>query len=212
MALIIRNHGLAFRPLRGGIGIVNPTVAEMGTLGFVATRDGQDRWIVSCYHVLCHRTLGAATDGASVFQPSRGSGATAIACVDAARSDPGLDCAAARVVPGIDCLPWILGIGRVGAVQRAEVGMHVVKSGLATGVTEGVVLHVAGSQVEIGTRSDHPDDYDLCAAGDSGAVWLDASTRGPVALHRGARAGDKPCAQAVDIAAVLASLGLDILA
>src|SRR5437870_1846913 len=76
------NHRLAYRPLRGGVEIYNPSVNELGTLGFIAAdaQGGAGLWIVSCYHVLVGGPGRAPVAGEDVFQPSDG---TAVAGVDA---------------------------------------------------------------------------------------------------------------------------------
>lgn len=209
--MTVRNHQLMYRPLVGGIGIMNPSVNEMGTLGFIATSDGVDRFIVSCFHVLGSATDAAALDGAPVHQPTRASGPP-VARVRITRADHGLDCAAAEVEPGVGCAPAILGLGPVGGALPPTVGMAVVKSGLATGITEGVIDAIDGTRVRIKARPGFPSSYELSAGGDSGAVWLLQSSLEPVALHRGGTDFGQEIAEAVDVTAVLAALQLQVVA
>jgi hypothetical protein len=62
--------------------------------------------------------------------------------------------------------------------------MRVVKSGWKTGVSEGRVAVVAGTGMLSERLADCPSDYLFAAIGDSGAVWVDAGTHAPVALHK----------------------------
>lgn len=212
MAKFIPNHLTTFDVLRGGVAISNPLVNEPGTLGFIATGDGLDRWLVSCYHVLC-RPLGSPLqpnhDEAIIYHFDQRIPAPPIAYVK--RADQALDCAAALTTfPATD---RILGIGRITPAPIApEVGMRVLKSGIATGVTEGII-----SAIDFGgaIRIESPDmrtDYSLCSPGDSGALYVDAATLRPVALHTGGVPADAfRVAVATPIDLVLQSLQLRIL-
>lgn len=209
------NHIRLFRPLRGGIAIHNPNSSPnggpYGTLGFVATSDGSDRWLVSCYHVLC-RLQGAMPPGnvEQVYQPFFPMTPTPVGIVTPDRADEALDCAAA-LIPGGQAVGEILGIGRLGPPADPVAGMRVIKSGAETGVTEAVVLSVAGNEVEI-VQPDFPIDYDLSSGGDSGALWVDAATMSPVAMHyRGNEQGTRERAFARPIKAVLDALKLKML-
>lgn len=175
----MRNHNRVFRPLRGGIEIFNPRVARPGTLGMIATSDGVDRWIVSCFHVLC--TPDQAAD--PIYQPIDDPDKL-VAAVDPGRADRAADLAAARVTGGVDAVAEILGLPPIGAPLEPEEGMRVLKSGAVTGVTEGVVTLATPARVEI-ELLDLPSDYELSDEGDSGAVWVTRAGARPVALHQG---------------------------
>ena len=112
----MRNHNRVFRPIRAGIEIRNTTLLEPGTIGLIATSDGQDRWIVSCHHVLC---TGRFPE--EIVQPI-GKG-NVIAMNDAGRARDDLDCAAARIVDGIQVIAEVLGIGRLGEPVDPVIGM-----------------------------------------------------------------------------------------
>jgi hypothetical protein len=174
----MKNHERLFRPLRGGVLIFNPRLDEPGTLGLIATADGADRWIVSCYHVL------SLSDGAAdpIYQPLDEPG-TLVAVVDPGRGDSAADCAAARLVTGVASVPEILGLGPLGPPVDPAEGMRVLKSGAATGITEGVITRVEGARVEI-EPDGLPGDYQLSAGGDSGAVWVTREGNCPVVLHQ----------------------------
>lgn len=182
MAVVVRNHVQQFRPLRGGIAIMNGNNGPSGTLGCIATADGADRWLLSAHHVLRGGRL-EVEDGDPVFQPALGGAALPVARTSRDRADRGLDVAAARVIDGVATVAEVLGIGVLGGVVEPHEGMRVVKSGIATGVTEGVVVRVDGSEVRIELAPGYPSKYELSATSDSGAVWVEEGTASPVALH-----------------------------
>jgi hypothetical protein len=101
--------------------------------------------------------------------------------VDGSRVDRNLDCAAA-VIGDAGGRGLILGIGQLAAPIAPTVGMRVIKSGAETGVTEGIIARVEGIEVTIAS-SNFPVDYRLSGPSDSGAVWIDAQTHSPVAMH-----------------------------
>lgn len=208
------NHVREYRPLRGGIAVHNPRSGpdggRYGTLGFVATTDGTDCWIVSCYHVLC-RFQGQMPPGTSeeIYQPFFQIQSTPVAVITADRADQRLDCAAA-LVPSGQAIGEILGLGKLGAPTAPAIGMRVIKSGAETGVTEGRILKASQDEVEIGHLG-LPSEYDLSEGGDSGALWVDAATYAPVALHyRGNDWGTPERAFARPIGLVLATLQVRI--
>jgi hypothetical protein len=175
--MALRNHNRVFRPVRAGIEIRNSTLLEPGTIGLIATSNGTDRWILSCHHVLC--TANFPEQIVQPFGP-----ANVIATSDAVRSRADLDCAGARINDGIQVIAEVLGIGRLGDPVDPVVGMEIVKSGAATGVTEGTIRSITSGRVEI-RPSNLPDDYQLSDGGDSGAVWIEKNTFSPVVLHQG---------------------------
>lgn len=203
------NHSLCYRPLVGGIAILNPNVAELGTLGFVATADGADRWLVSCYHVLGRKDLSAFTDGEPIYQPVDDANQL-VARVATARADAQLDCAAARLEPGVAGSGAVLGLPAVVGVREPAVGLRVIKSGCITGVTEGVVTGVNTDTVSIGIPSGFPGDYELSREGDSGALWMTEAGHG-VALHRAGNAYGATSATGSRLSAVLAALQLRLM-
>jgi hypothetical protein len=210
MAVIVRNHVQPFRPLRGGIAIMNGNNGPSGTLGCVATSDGQDRWILSAFHVM----QGAADDLADnepIFQPALGGSAQPVARTKRNRADRALDIAAAEVVSTVATVNEILGIGSVGSLLEPVEGMLVVKSGIATGVTEGVITLVQGHRVRIEMRPGYPSKYELSAISDSGSVWLAQSTAQPVALHVAGTDTGIEIAMGVRMSEVLRVLGLSLL-
>ena len=177
------NHRLPFRPLLGGVEILNPRVNEVGTLGFIAqdSEANNQLWLVSCYHVLVGGPTIVAIDREGVLQPS--SEATPVAFVDANRADASLDCAASRIDPTVAGSGSVLGLGLISSPVSPRVGFRVIKSGASTGVTEGVIEEVNDDEVVIGHPQGFDLNYDLSLPGDSGSLWLRRDDLAPVALH-----------------------------
>jgi hypothetical protein len=205
------NHTLAYRPLIAGVCVYNPLINEPGTLGFIGTSNGTDRWIVSCYHVLARDPRAPSTlpltNGESIFQGSAHDGVVAV--TDVTKADPAGDCAAARVLAGQQATGAVLGIGAVAPVVPPTPGMAVLKCGIETGITEGVIVKVDAGRVLIGPLPGFPRGYALGGKGDSGALWMTKDTHAAVALHLGIRTLDG-VAVATPVDAVLASLQLTI--
>jgi hypothetical protein len=207
MSVVARNHTQPFRPLRGGIAIMNGNNGPSGTLGFVATSDGTDRWIVSAHHVMRGQGL-QVVDNDPIFQPALGGSAQPIAFTKAARADETLDVAAALVEQNVIAIGEILGIGMLGAVIEPAVGMRVVKSGVATGITEGVITGINGDDVLIEMPAGYPSKYELSAVSDSGSLWLEEATASPVAVHVAGNDTGVEVALGVRVSRVLQALGL----
>lgn len=199
----VANHRCPFRPLRAGTLIFQPDNNEAGTLGAILSTDGVDRWLLTCQHVLARRDATLVPSD-RILQPDAANGV--IATLATVRSDQALDCAAVRL--GIFAADEVLGIGTLTTRTAPAVGMRVIKSGWKTGVSEGRIRGVAGNQVIIERLPGYPHEYLLAAAGDSGAVWVEASTLAPVALHTREPAVGVHLALAVDFGAVLTALNL----
>lgn len=204
----VRNHELTFRPLQGGIEIINPANDRPGTLGAIL-EDSTDRYALSCYHVLCRPAGAPFIDGEPILQSVTSRGGSPIGNVFSGNVSAQLDCAAARITPGLSSAGRILGLGPLGPPLAASVGLRVLKSGYNTGVTEGVVVRVQGEHVEIGRPAGYPGAYELSDFGDSGALWVERDSGSPVAMHTGAT----PAANALglDILTVLQVLGLRLV-
>lgn len=199
----VANHRCAFRPLRAGTQIFQPDNSQAGTLGLFLTSDGVDRWLLTCFHVLA-RTTGVMVATDRIMQPDATKGV--IATLAGAISDPILDCAAVPVaVPVSD---EVLGIGRLAPASAPIVGARVIKSGWKTGISEGRIRAVAGTDVIIERLPSYPADYLLASIGDSGALWVDVNTLAPVALHRRETAVGPHQAIGTDFTAVLNALHL----
>lgn len=206
----VANHCERFRPLGGGIVIATHTREHYGTLGMVLTRTGLDRWGLTCAHVLGPQG-GAVPDGDVVYQPDTSILANRIGATRGWCADPLLDCAAFEIDPQLPTSADIIGVGTPAGHIAPTVGMAVIKSGRSTGVTEGVIIHIADSRIEIGLRPGFPTAYDLSEGGDSGAIWCEATTRAPVALHTAGSTSGPSMARAVRFDAALATLGLRML-
>lgn len=211
MASFFTNHQLTFNPLRGGIAIQNPVVGRFGTLGCIATSDGTDRWIVSCYHVLC-RLSGIMPKNVlePVFAFDDATLQTPLAMASTQKANRAMDWAAA-LVTNAPVVGQILGIGRLIAPAQPVLGMRVIKAGAETGVTEGRIVRVLPSEVEIDFFG-MPPRYQLSEGGDSGAVWIDADTHAPVALnYKGSDWGTPERAFARPFPMVLDDLELELV-
>jgi endonuclease G len=219
--------------LCGGLGI--SAFADIhGTLGgIVRDRQTGAPMILSNWHVL-YATRNART-GQPIYQPILRSGKPQTAIVARATRERlsapatgslSLDVAVAALT---DARPerWEnlqLEIGGVTGVARARLGTQVVKSGLTSGRTYGVVTGIEGfgkmtyqgnwlRLIErIVTISRYPLDRSTALVsmpGDSGAWWLDAATRQAIAVHyAGLRDGSR--AQGMDMQAVLDALEVDL--
>ena len=202
------NHSLIYWPLRAGTAIINPVVNQFGTLGFIGTSDGLDRWIVSCFHVLC-RLEGPMPAGVRerIYYSTDVSRATPIAVVDGSKADQALDCAAAITLsPNVS--RDILAIGALAAPGEPRLGMRVLKSGGATGVTEGVVTEIQADRCFVESPG-YPKRYELSEGGDSGALWVSASDNAPIGLHIAGNADEGPArAVVIRIDRVLETLKL----
>lgn len=207
----IRNHQLPFRPLRPGTYIYNPqSGGGGGTLGFIATSNGADRWIVSCHHIIGRRNMSVCASSEPIFQPTPSVNNTPIATTDPSRCDLVLDCAGAACVAGTALTNDILGLGRIKSAKSAAVGMLVKKSGAATGITDAMVAMITGANVTIEPLAQYPNDYAITESGDSGAAWVEVGTNAFVALNIGPTGMGQRGARAISATCVLASLRLKL--
>lgn len=205
---IARNHVQTFRPLRGGIAVSNPNVNRLGTLGCIATSDGVDRWLLSAHHVLGRLDGAPVGDDEPIFQPV-GPGEV-VGRTRTQRSAPQLDIAAALIPGSLAVLPEVLGIGPLLGSTSPTVGMRLLKSGCATGVTEGEVVAVTQDRIEIQLPAGYPSKYELSDMSDSGAVWVEVESRRAVALHVAGNDTGTEKAFAVPMPRVLEVLALQI--
>lgn len=190
---------------------MNSAIRLYGTLGCVVTTDGQDRWLLSAYHVLVGRDRHAVS-GELIYQPAPGGPEQPVAQTDQARAASSLDAAAACLLPGVASVPEILGLGIVRGTMAPQVGMRLAKSGIASGITEGEILNVVGARVEIEPISGMPSKYELSSVSDSGAVWIEQDSGLAVALHVAGNDSGRELAIASSIPEVLNALQLQIVA
>lgn len=205
--MAVFNHNLVHRPLRGGIAIFNPVVNETGTIGLIATSNGNDRWIISCYHVLCRKDLSPAGDREPIFQPIDDQ-ENLVGHTSLERADTVLDCASALIAPGILVTGETLNIPQISGIGEPKIGMRVLKSGSITGVTEGIIVALDGGDVVIDRPDSHPANAELSSPGDSGALWVARDTLQAVALHKSGSAFGGTTTTASKISAVLNQLKL----
>jgi hypothetical protein len=112
-------------------------VGQPGTLGMIVASAGVP-YLISARHVLAKNRPGI---GDAICQPA---GAKAIAIVD--RVSAQLDCARARLVDGeVFTKLEILHIGILTTPRDPVEGIIVIKTGAATGVTQGKVSRIPGS-------------------------------------------------------------------
>lgn len=203
-----RNHTKGFRPLRPGIYIWNPATNGAGTIGALATSDGSDLWLISCFHVLGRADKSSLADGDAVFQPSP---PNQVAVTSSQHGNATLDCAAAKCLNGILGTNEILEIGHVGSPLAPAAGMRVLKSGIETGITEGVVESVDQNFFIVRAPDTFPADYSVTEIGDSGALWVERDSRRAVGLNLGLAGVGQPFARAVSMMAVLDELKLKLV-
>ncbi|HEY6343000.1 MAG TPA: hypothetical protein VIY49_16020 [Bryobacteraceae bacterium] len=195
----VKNLARVYGKLRGGLQIMNVELQEPGTLGMIVVSGGAP-YLISAKHVLAGKRPGM---GDSIRQPA---GTADIAIVE--RVSQTLDCAAARLNADQQFALEILQIGKPAAPADPVEGMRVIKAGAATGVTEGKVARVDGTEVVIKPLRDFPLEYQLSDTGDSGAVWVEMEGRAPVALHYSAQSGGESVAYGIPIPTVLKELKL----
>lgn len=129
------------RPLRSGSCIVNMTAGRPGTLECLAFDSEGAPWLVSCYRVI-GRVRGATSpfcDDEPIWQSTSECGVALVARTALSHADESLDVAVARVVSGVAVYQDVVELPSLTSVGRAAPGMRVLKSGAATGVTEGIV-------------------------------------------------------------------------
>ena len=210
-------------PMRGGISIGNERNYDFGTLSTLVTdRNTGKSMCLSNWHVL----VGGwgMRLGQSIYQPGRLDGGTrgdTIATLTRDAMSDNLDAAVATLTGDRRLINDQLGIGPVRGVSQAELGMEVIKSGRKTGVTYGRVTQIAVTAklpysgvtriirdvVFIDRRRPLEE---VSGGGDSGALWLDNTTKQAVALHFAG--SDRPeQALALDIQSVLDALDVDLV-
>lgn len=210
--------------LQGGISIGNERRNHYGTLGaWVVDRDNHDiSMLLSNWHVL--RSSWIVPNGLRILQPGRLDGGQltdVAATLTRDAMDAGLDAAVATLSGSRALSVEQMEIGPPRGVDKAMLGMEVVKSGRASDVTRGLVTdfdmvvkltydgiptlirHVfVVAQLEPGTE--------VSRSGDSGSLWLDANAGNAVGLHFAG--SDQPeRGLAMDIRAVLNQLNVALV-
>jgi endonuclease G len=209
-------------PLKGGLSISSERSRGYGTLGgVVRDRETGEEMILGAWHVLGGDW--GARPGQRIYQPGRGDGggpSDTVATLTRDAMADSLDAAVAKLTGSRRLTAEQLDLGSVRGVRHAYLGMHVVKSGRTTEITEGRVTGINGARkmtyrgltrriVNV-IAIDPWESGEVSAGGDSGAWWLDRETNQVVGLHFAG--SDHPeRALAVDMPSVLTSLGVDLI-
>lgn len=206
MAIITLNQRLAYRPLPAGVMLCSDEVQRSGTIGCFGTRTGADRWCVTAAHVV---STSRAT-GVAVWQPTLRTPGTRISKGAMVYAPAPLDLVAFRLDDGVLMEPAILELGRWSGVAEPVVGMIVMKSGSATGVTRGRVVAVRDDRFEVQAETWMPQDYACYDQGDSGAAWMSVDGRKLVGIHV-AQAQNTGAGIAIRMSRALGALSLRLL-
>jgi len=209
--------------LRGGISVSDERHNDYGTLGgLVVDRVSGRPMILSNWHVLV--ADWQARVGQGIYQPGRLDGGTSddvVATLTRDAMSANLDAAVAALTGDRQLVNDQVDLGPVRGLTEARLGMEVVKSGRRTGVTYGRVTGVEGvAQINYGpldrvirhvvTIDPRADDEEVSGPGDSGSLWLEASTMQAVGLHFAG--GNTPeRGLALDIEAVLNALNVALV-
>jgi len=190
----IERRNLRFNPLIGGIAIRNPRFRSMGTLGKIVFDDetGQPLGLTN-YHVLVD-DLGQLGD--AVTQPASDRKEDIIGHL--LRWNETHDCAVFSLNDSREWNPDILELDFHPPIGPGEplIGMEVVKSGLTTGITRGIIDGVSFDEFTVVPVETDPQNFqELSAPGDSGSVWIEAETGIAVGLHYAGEIDPDPAAE-----------------
>jgi len=182
-------------PVLGGINIGNSKVGQSGTLAIVFETETMRPLALSCWHVLV-ADLSVGMD--PILQPAL-TPAPGTVLPDnfflgrLLRWDKDLDVAVCsigeqplgdHVARGRNISLAITELSALAAGSRSPVaGLKVIKSGLGTGVTRGIIDGTDGVQFSVVVDSEFPPQGRLAGHGDSGALWLDRQTFSAVGVH-----------------------------
>jgi hypothetical protein len=170
-----------FDPLTGGIAIQNSRFNTIGTLGCIThDRSTGNAMGLSNYHVLVDNS---GESGDSVTQPATQQTEDIIGQVT--RWNETFDCAIFSLNNSRQISSNILGLGnKPSGTADPLIGMHVVKSGLTTGVTYGLIDGVSLEEFTVVPElSSTPSAEEISAPGDYGSIWLDRLTGKALGLH-----------------------------
>ncbi len=189
--------------VRPGMSIGNATRRSTGTLGAIVREAGSGRLcLLSNWHVLCGGP--AAQRGESIcrfggLHPGAGAAQSIASLERWLDLKQGCDAAIAILSAGVSHDDAIADIGvRISGLEEPRLGLAVIKSGAASGVTHALIDGIEGMyELDFGSYGDQkhwmngfrlvPDTRQeqraISAGGDSGAVWINPETRRAVALH-----------------------------
>lgn len=194
--VIVVNPAGIIRPLFGGVKLLSTLVSrtEYGTFGCILNKDGLHFGLTN-YHVLfgnLPEDQAMAFAGRTVVQPDIVPATNAIGkiCTTFSRE---FDYALFTVVPPVNAAQSVNKVGGlISGWKMPDYNMRVIKVGVTTGLTHGIIESRSCRQISrITLRYDdnYPNDStSISMGGDSGAVWLVAEPDGThkvVALHNG---------------------------
>lgn len=176
------------RPVQPGVSVGTKN-GPPGTLGLFVRDANDEIGLITALHVL------AGGSGKAVSQPAPEdlAGPYKIANLERSMGSP-IDAAFARKDSGDTWDPLQFGNNViVSGVRRVVQGKLVEKSSRSTEVTKGIVEGVGIYKLESGLEIEgfiivpevpgNPNDTEISARGDSGAVWYDATTKEGYGLH-----------------------------
>jgi endonuclease G len=209
-------------PMRGGLSISDEFHNSYGTLGGkVIDRTTGAEMILSNWHVLV--ADWGARPGQRIYQPGRLDGGTfrdAVATLTRHAMDVNLDAAVATLNGSRQLLADQLDLDPVAGAAIAQLGMEVTKSGRRSDVTRGRITDVdATLRMDYGpvTKLIHNvtsieplvSFQQVSGPGDSGSLWIDASTNLAVGLHfAGSDIPERGLA--IDLPTVLSALNVQL--
>lgn len=171
----------------GGVQIMNTNKPTGGTLGMIVfDGDNLQPRALSNHHVMM-RTPSVASD--VISQPGTNNAASILGPVTA--SDKPLDCA----ICALGARAWsfeIYGLGPVTGWTAARIGMKVVKSGLSSNVTWGIIDGLNGGGFTVVPDTSVPAAGEMSLPGDSGSIWMELTTNRAVGLHFAGEAASDP--------------------
>jgi hypothetical protein len=217
-------------PLLPGLSIGNINRQNTGTLGAIVEDALSGRSVLSNWHVLAGVS---AARGERICQPGPKflgpRPARVVAHLDKWISpETGVDAAIATLAPGLAYSNLLANADmKIDGVADPYLGMKLVKSGSSSAVTYGSIDGLLGRYFidyrRFGLKSLWMQGMRLVAleaetgeislGGDSGSIWVDATTKQAVALHFGGEDGLAPkyeYALAHPLRAVLDALGVEL--
>ena len=193
------NPTLIYRPLWAGISIMCPATGAPGTLGCFARDVANKAWFITARHVLA-ANVPLAGQTIATHQPDDMRQPSPISSSAEWRLDASSEVIAAPLAAGIHFYSAAIGLGAWTGLESPSNGQLVTKSGATTGVTLGRVENLRAGRFDVRHLVDLPDNYCTSSRGDSGAVWLDSTTRAILGIHIGQRANGTALAIRADIA------------
>jgi hypothetical protein len=202
-------------PLQPGVSIGNLDRGASGTLGgFVTDTASHRRGLISNWHVFCGGR--EAKIGDTICQPSPYHAASQIARRVGALERwtnlaVGYDAALALLDPATLLNENVFDLGiTVAGVEEPKLGMRLVKYGVTSKATSGIIDGVQGAYpVDYSgwgdesrwmdgfrlVREEGPGPSEISLRGDSGALWINPLTKKAVGLHFGGEDGLGPLAE-----------------